>query len=529
MKQMPLILAALIFASAAGAQTRPDVIVQIHFAGAEQISADTNRLACTNLFNSAEARALASQTLDRLSRVPGAWIKSKLPPGAGDGAAQLRPLLDDFLKSEWIMEIRDATNGSPEYALAIRLSPARAQLWSNNLAALLQNWTGIGIARDKSGNWELKKHEAPNLFRWSQASGWVVIGCGQNELPLSRELLQSYSAFGLSKKQESWLNVDANWPRLAQLFPALAELDLPKISMQVFGRGGTLALPGKLALAQPLPAPGKWRVPAGVIRQPFDSFTAARGIAPWLQKQDWVRPFLFQPPPDQVFIWAVPPIPFQTFAAVPVPDANAGLTQLYQRLSTDTSWQGHLMNPLTVTMTNGEITWSSVPFLSPFVKAVQDPAGDFLVGGLFPNPPRSQPLPAELLAHLNQPDLVYYHWEVTSQRLSEMPQMSQLLLLLTMHEQLDGQSAAAKWLDLIGPALGSSVTEVTQTAPNELAFKRTASAGLTAIELRAFADWLEAPKFSAFDLRLPPPRIRPGQGSFNVPAVPPAAPAPPHP
>jgi len=103
------------------------------------------------------------------------------------------------------------------------------------------------------------------------------------------------------------------------------------------------------------------------------------------------------------------------------------------------------------------------------------------------------------------------------------------LLLLTKHEQLDGQSAAAKWLDRIGPALGSSVTEVTQTAPNELTFKRTASAGLTAIELRAFADWLEAPKFPALDLRLPPPRVRAGPGALNRPATTPAMPAQPHP
>src|SRR5208283_3799710 len=119
----------------------------------------------------------------------------------------------------------------------------------------------------------------------------------------------------------------------------------------------------------------KWRVPTNIIHQPFDSFTAARGIAPWLQKQSWALPFLIQPPPDQVFIWALPQIPFQTFAAVPVPDADAALTRLDQRLSTDASWQGHFMNPLTVTMTNGEITWSSMPFLSPFVKAVHDPAG----------------------------------------------------------------------------------------------------------------------------------------------------------
>jgi len=31
--------------------------------------------------------------------------------------------------------------------------------------------------------------------------------------------------------------------------------------------------------------------------------------------------------------------------------------------------------------------------------------------------------------------------------------------------------------DRVGPALGSTITEITQTAPNELAFKRTAPAG----------------------------------------------------
>ena len=73
--------------------------------------------------------------------------------------------------------------------------------------------------------------------------------------------------------------------------------------------------------------------------------------------------------------------------------------------------------------------------------------------------------------------------------------MSQLLLVLTRHEQVQAESAAGKWLDRIEPSLGNTVTEVTQTAPNELAFKRTAGGGLTAIELLALVDWLEAPNF----------------------------------
>jgi hypothetical protein len=529
MKKTSLLFAMLVLAVAAKSSAQMDLTARIHFAGAEQISADTNRLAFTNLFCSAEARALESQTLDKLSRAPGAWFKSKLAPGTGDGAAQLRPLLDDLLKSEWLFEMRDMPDGSPEYALAIRLNDERAQLWNTNLAAVLQSWTGIGIAQDKSSHWELKKHQPPNLFQFSRSGDWVIIDCGQDKLSLREGILGSFIATGLPAKETNWLSADLNWPRLAQIFPALAEFDFPKIQMQVAGRDGNLRLAGKLTLAQPLPPLEKWRVPANTIRQPFDSFTAARGIALWLQKQDWAQPFLIQPPPDQIFIWALPQIPFQTFAAAPVPDANAALAQLDRHLSAHTNWQGRFFMPLTITMTNREISFGDVPFISPFVQAVSGPAGDFLFGGFFPNLPKSPPLPPELIAHLNQPNLVFYHWEITAGRLKELPQMSQLVLLITRHEQLDGQSAAAKWLDRVGPALGSSVTEVTQTAPNELVFKRTAPGGLTAIELLAFANWLEAPQFPAFDLRLPPPRVRPGQKPFKLLATPPATPAPPHP
>ena len=329
--------------------------------------------------------------------------------------------------------------------------------------------------------------------------------------------------------ETNWLAAELNWPRLAQIFPALKEYDFPKIQMQVVGRGGNLQLTGRLALAQPLPPLENWRLPASTIRQPLISFTAARGVGPWLAKQPWMRPLEIQPQPDQLFIWALARIPFQTFAAEPVPDAKAALAQLDRRLSADTNWQRHFTIPLTLTMTNNEISWRGMPFITPFVQAVREPAGDFLFGGFFQNPPTTRPLPPELLAPLNQPNLVYYHWEITAERLKELPQLSQLLLMLTRHRQLGGQSAAGKWLNRVDPALGSSVTEVTQTAPNELAFKRTAPGGLTAIELLAFANWLEAPQFPALDLRLPPPRVRPGQKPVKPLSTPPAAPTTPHP
>jgi hypothetical protein len=411
--------------------------------------------------------------------------------------------------------MRDAP-GSPEYALAIRLDKDRAEVWSKNLAAVLQNWTGSAVVSGESVVWELRKHAPPNLIRIKRDGDFVVLDCGQNEL----------SPGGIAKfaPETNWLSADLDWPRLAQIFPALKEFDFPKIRMQVTGVESNLFFNGKFTLAQPLPPPEKWRIPTNTIHQPFISFTAVRGAGPWLARQPWMRRFKLQPQPDQLFIWAQPQIAFQTFAAEPVPDAHAALKQIENNFSADTNWQNQLISPVKLNVSTNELAFG-IPFFAPSIRAVHEPSGDFLLGGFFPNSFKPTPLPPDLLAHLSQPNLVYYHWEITSERLKVIPQLSQLLLMLTRYQQLNPQSTAAKWLEHVGPTLGSSVTEVVQTAPNELTFSRRAPGGLTGLELRAFASWLEAKNFPGCDLRMP---ARPPMGNRPHPAMPgmPPPPAP---
>jgi len=227
-------------------------------------------------------------------------------------------------------------------------------------------------------------------------------------------------------------------------------------------------------------------------------------------------------------------MPLMTFAAVPVPDGKQALMELEQKMSANTNWRNHFMGPLSMEVTNNQISWIGLPYIAPSVEALHEPTGDFLFASVFPNGPK-KPLPPELFVLLAQSNLVYYHWEITAARLKLLPQLSQLALMVTQHRQLDEQSAAGKWLDRIGPTLGNMVTEVTQTAPNELLFMRKAPGGLTAVELTALANWLEAPNFPGCDLLLPPPKARrlhpkktPGTPPVKPPAASPAAPAPPH-
>ena len=524
--------AVMAVAAAAQAAPPPDLMARIHFAGAGRISADANATAFTNEFCSAEARALESQTLDKLSRAPAAWFRSKIPPGAGDGATQLRPLLDDLLKSEWVFEMRDAGHGSPEYALAIRLNDQRAQLWQKNLQNLLESWTKIS-AQKVPGGWELRKHEPPNLLRFTRATAdWVVVDCGQDQLTLADNILGPFSQTKMATGESNWLTADLDWPRLGRLFPALARFDFPKLELQCLGRDGNLRLNGRFILARPLPALESWRVPTNAIHQPFTSFTAVRGIGPWLMRQSWAQRYEIQPPPNQFFFWALPQIPFQTFAAAPVPDANAALAQLDAKLSPgfNNKSPNPSLPPMAMELTNNEITWHGIPFFAPFVQTLHEPAGEFLYGGFFPNTPRGRPLPPELWQQLHTPNLVYYHWEITAERLKELPELTQLMLMITRHKQLDVNSPAGKWLNRIGPSLGNSVTEILQSAPNELTFTRKSPGGLTALELIALANWLEATNFPGCDLSLPfIHRRRPPPRTTNPPtAQTPMAPPPAH-
>ena len=525
---MLLVMAAVLWSSVRGpgvlkvaARSQSSVIVQIHFAGGDNISTDKNSTAFENEFSSPQARALESQTLDKLSRAPGVWFKDKLPTGASDGSALLRPLLDDFLKSEWVFEMRDAP-ASPEYALAIRLDVNRAQLWQNNLRSLLESWTKI-TAQDIPGGWELKKDVAPNLFRFVRAGNWVIIGCGQDELPTIDDWSRERT---IPQIGTDWLSAKLDWPRLAQLFPALAAFDFPQINLHTAGKDGNLQLTGTLDLTQPLPSLEKWQVPAEIIHQPLTSFTAARGFAPWLNNQAWAKDFRLSPDPDQLFIWSLGLMPLQTFIAVPVPDATRALAQLGENLSADASWQSRFMFPMAINKTPGRISLQGAPFIAPEVLALRESSGNFLFGDVFPNIPRGKAPPPEVFQVLNQPNLVFYHWEITSARLKNLPQLTQLALMLTKHFQLNGSSAASQWLELIGPTAGVSVTEATETGPMELSFSRSSPTGLTAVELIALANWLETPNFPGCDLRLPTKRFTPHRPMKKLAAPMTTTPAP---
>ena len=484
MKNLLLIFTlALSAAGVRAALPSPDLVAQIHFAGAQKISAYVRFSAFTNEFCSDEALALRTQTAEKLSVWLAGWLQKNLTTTVAGGAAKLRPLFDDLQSAEWFLESRAAAGGPAEVALVIKLDAARASFWSANLKPFFPAAT----------------------FKLS--GGWLIFDSGTGAEKLGDALAQKVSA-----PANGWLSVDVNWPRLGQWFPQLKELELPETQLAVTAPDANLHVDGKFFFPEKLSLNLEdWRLPTNALHQPFVSFTAVRGFAAWLKTQPWAQAYQISPAPQQAFVWALPGVPFQSFFALPVPDAAAALNQEYARLqpvfSATNAAEGSLFK-FSLLQTNDEITLLGVPMLAPYLRAVKGPSGQYLFGGAFPNTPRSKPLPPELFQRLAIKNLVFYHWEITTERFPGALQLSQLGLLMSQHRQVDGNSTAFKWVAKIAPTLGNTDTEIVQSAPDQFTFTRKAPGGFTAVELLALANWLEAPDFPGCNLKLPPPSER---------------------
>lgn len=501
MKKLFVLFASLTAVAVANAASPPpDLLAQIHFAGAQKISADANAAAFTNEFCSAEALALRAQTAAKLSAWLAGWLQKHTGANVSDGAARLRPLLDDLQSAEWFLEARTAANGRPEVALAVRLTDGQAQAWRANLQPFLPGAT------------------------FKIAGGWLVVDVGPAAPQLGDQLAQKVSA-----PPAGWLAADLNWPRLAPWFSLAKALELPETRLTVTAKEANLHLEGKFIFSENLSlALAPWRVPTNSLRQPFVSLTAVRGFASWWQQRPWAQPYQLSPVPNQLFVWSLPQVPYQTFAAIPVPSAADALAQACARLKPqfETGATNPFLMPLSLELTNREAALHGAPFVAPFLEAKTERAGQFLLAGAFPNTPGLAPLPAELLTRLADKNLVFYHWEITAERMPQVQHLAQLGLMLTMRKQLDAESAAGKWVNQITPKLGNTVTEITQTGPAEMTFARQAPGGLTAFEFFALASWLEANNFPGFDLSEPMrgPRLKhphpkpPGVTPAPVPA-----------
>ena len=482
------VVAALTFATVCvrAALPQPEILVQIHFAGGVAVAADKNYAAFKNEFSSPEAVALRQQTAGKLARFFAQWFAQVSGSAAPAGATALRPLLDDLQNDEWFLDVRDV-NGKAEAALAVKT--ANAQRWQSALQPFFP------------------------AASFQSADGWTVFRTGAKAPDLAGKILALNGA---------WLSLDVNWPALGKFFPSVRTLDLPETKFSFAANATDFKIDGKFFFPQNLTAVADaWQLPAKIMDPSFVSFTAVRGIAGWLGKQPWLPDWPLNPVPNQIFSWGLPNAPFQWYAAVPRADATAALQQAVGRLEPKlaAAYASHeIQVPLTLSQSGKQAKLTGLPmFAAPYLEAVDGAAGQFLLAGGFPTGPvGSRPLPPEIFKQLAQKNLFYYHWEVTAECEPGLLQLSQFSLMVTRHKQLGDQEAAFKWIQMICPKLGNCVTEVRQTAPDQMTFSRKAPGALTTAEFFALANWLESENFPGCKLKLSPL----GPHSVKRPATP---------
>lgn len=507
---------------------QPDALLRWHFIGTSKIGADTNANWFTRIVELPATAEFKDELLQKLARGPHQLFKHRINAATNDYAELLKPLLADLACAESVAELRAASNQPSEFVLAVELPEQRAALWQSNIAFVLKAWTACepkNFEANQSAGWQLQKHHAPNLIRFERVGGWVIFGFGHDNLSLFDQYARSIRNNGRpipvntqptnQSIFECFIDLPRIQDRLESQFGCDLQVHLPVINLSITSLPEEILTRAELEFAQPLNwSAGQWSIPTNTIREPLISFTACRGVAPMLQKLKWLTDLGIAPAPDQLYVWALQDVPFQTFLAAPAQDTTNFIkkleTILRERL-VPTLEKRSLGSIEPDSETGAGLVWRGLPFIGPYIVPVTEPAGEFLLLGLFPNSPLTNPPPPELYAQfVNRPEIAYYDWEITQVRFHQLWNLCQLTRLIAEKPQLNTQSAMWKWLDSVSTNLGNTATHITVNNPHKLTFVRRSQLGLSAIELVTFANWFESSGFPFCEIALPSRHTMPG-------------------
>ncbi|MBI3414206.1 MAG: hypothetical protein HY043_02620 [Verrucomicrobia bacterium] len=453
------------------AEPKVELLFRHHFIGARQLTALTNAARLRAVGELPESQKLLERALQKLSAAPFQFLQPALASNAVDGAALIRPLLDDLWRSESVSAVKKRGIAPTEWSLRVRLDEERSALWETNLIQLAQAWQ-LGSATNTNTNglirWEIGLTGSICKFQIVRDFGVMLIGVARGSLPEEASLLKRLKSSSQTESSTEWLEVEANTAWLAENFALPAWLQgppaqWPRTELRLANREGRVRSQARLLYLEPLALPlPPWQIPTNTIHDPLVSFTAARGLSRWLGKFEAISQLQLPPLADQIAVWAESEIPFLTFAAMPAPEATNLVTQVAQNLPAlvGSNQTQRVVGEFLFETNRAELRWRAVPPVSPWLRPLDEPAGRFVMAGLFPYAPSRRPAPAELLAQvLGRTNLIYFDWEITQGRLQQWRQIGQLPTLLTYEllpngrrRQRGGRLAVPgdNWLEYIG-------------------------------------------------------------------------------
>jgi hypothetical protein len=471
------------------------VSLRFHCAGAANLTADTNLATFNQTLSTSAAVAFRRFALDQI-----AGLISQSCQLGSNAAPLVDPLLADVLENESVGAMGLPKSNLTSFITAVRVGPQQAQLWNTNLDKLFGESTdAVKNARLAGKHWF---RESAGDYWVVTRGDWLLFGHGNGLASLRAEFLQKIGTNGspVSPLGTNWLEGDLDLSLLAGSLPEWAKSLKPaQVHVQIAPRGGDLEIRGNATYASEIKwKPEPWQEPKNLIQSPLISFTAGKNVAAFLQISPEFSKFDENPLTNQFCVWALGMMPLQSYMAWPVSNATNALKKLSADLPP-------LVNPILKNVNKsqvlwqpkfGSLVWSGLNAIGPTIAPAHDSRRDYLLLSLVPNLPPSPPAPAGLWKELEtRANLVYYDWELTGKRLQQMRLLPQMLWFQPEtgkagEGSMDGLQAKEDLLGAMRPEIGTTVTEITQTATNELFIIRKGPLGFTGFELVELSDWL---------------------------------------
>jgi len=454
-----------------------DVIATFQSKGRDQRSAATNLPIFLEIAALPESHEVVTGLVGKVTTLLSqSNISSNLV--ATIGAEKLSSILEATIEFDSVGELRRSKGDPLTGTVALRTSDEQHAALTNRLSPASKDSSNSGVSAARKGNWTLLE-----LGRTSKNTGSDNV----------EKLLARGESFVHST---NWLDVTINMQKLGSTWFSANGSTSNQLHFAIAPQNDTFRTEIHLTSERPFNFElGEWNVPTNTIRDPLIGFTAMQGVRRWIQEQSATSTIGLTNAPNQVFLWSQAISPFSVSVAAsseaPKQIVDGVVGKLLPR------WKP-VLAPLSVgkfeVWTNESIVkWLNLPVVIPFLRSAPAPETNFIFAGLFPvTDLGTKAPPPELIAQVaSRTNLVYYDWEITSERMTQWRQISQVISIIKNEFSGDTNLLSERWLNGIQAKLGNCVTEGLLTNPRELAFVRRSAMGLNSLELVSLARWLD--------------------------------------
>jgi hypothetical protein len=500
----------------ADAASESAVIYRHRFVGVETVADLPSKPKAHAILSTTNAVAFRQLAEERFAR----WlVRTAGKPGADP--SHLATAMDLLLLSDSAVEIRgsgDAWTGV--FAAHLAANEGDDFIREVNAAAADLGLAGAGSSAHLTARRE---------------GDWVVAVAGTGPALSESELKARFNALvatspdpkGQAGTNAPLLSLEADLPALSKLAGwGASPVKLGRLELAIAAQGEFLKTQGTIAFPETLSwNTSPWTVPTNLVHDPLVTFTAIRALGPFTTGTGFLADFLGKNlTGSQTFLWTQSEVPFQTYVAFASPKPDQELNRLAEELPA--RW-----NPKLATSGSGSMDWNTngtvlqvtgLSLVVPQLFATNGPTGSWLAGGLAPPSPATspEPIPQALLSQfIKRTNIVVYDWEITQERVGYWRVLSQIVPVIGQRSGLTNEIAVRKpfiaterFLQELSENLGNTITEVTSSAPPELAFSRKSHLGLSGFEIVYLARWMTDAPSSPMPNRGPVPATVPGPG-----------------